>query len=77
MAPRVTKSKASSKTPLVDTTAAAAVPLAPAEDLAGDLHDIYNDLLSAKTALLDSIPGPVRRQAMMDMEKALVRAVRL
>ena len=72
----VTKSKASPKAPLADTAAAgASTLLSPAEDLAGDLHDIYNDLLSAKTALLGLIPGSGCRQVMIDMEKALVHAI--
>jgi hypothetical protein len=76
MAPRATKSKASPKVPLTDTAAAtASAPVPPTEDLAGGLHDIYNDLLSAKTALVDSVPGSGRRQAMIDMEQTLVRKI--
>ena len=76
MAPRVTKSKTSPKAPLADTAATtASAPIPPIEDLAGGLHDIYNDLLSSKTTLVDSVPGSGCRQAMIDMEQALVHKI--
>ena len=76
MAPCITKSKTSPKAPLADTAAAtASAPVPPIEDLAGGLHDIYNDLLSSKTALIDLVPGSGRQQAMIDMEQALIRKI--
>ena len=72
MAPRVSKAKAPAKSVITATDPAVAGASTAAEDLGGDLHDIYNDILSAKIDLLASVPGPGRRQAMTELGRGLV-----
>jgi hypothetical protein len=77
MAPRTFKGK----TPVNQIPTAAAASAAAATSagvpssltaFTGDFFDLYNDLISAKTELLESAPGSARKRAMEELGKAIV-----
>jgi hypothetical protein len=72
MAPRISKVKTPAKNTLTAATASAATAAASSAQYTGDFYDLYNDLLAAKTDLVDSAPGPGRKRAMEELGKGLV-----
>ena len=73
MAPRISKVKTPAKKTLTAAAASAATAAAASSaQYTGDFYDLYNDLLAAKTDLVDSAPGPGRKRAMEELGKGLV-----
>jgi hypothetical protein len=80
MAPRTLKPKTTAKATLTAAAAAAvassSIPAAKAASssaqFTGDFFDLYNDLLSAKTELVESVAGSGRKRAMEELGKAIV-----
>ena len=75
MAHRASKNKTPAKATLTAAATSSAAPASanPMRRLAGEFHDVYNDLLAAKNDVLESLPGSARKRAINELSSVMVR----